>query len=76
MDSLAHVTVVAGGDRVAPRALGTERADSIVSFSSRYFNRFDLSDKDSFFDSKTRSTIVSIAERCAHSPAGWLWGNR
>lgn len=45
-----------------------------VSLSSRYFNRFDLSDKDSFFDSKTRSTIVSMArgnrESLAHQQAG------
>ena len=33
---------------------------SVCLFSPQYFNRFDLSDKDSFFDSKTRSTIVSI----------------
>lgn len=33
-----------------------------------YINRFDLSDKDSFFDSKTRSTIVSIT--CARGDRG------
>lgn len=41
-----------------------------VSFSSRYFNRFDLSDKDSFFDSKTRSTIVSVVEGFARHQQG------
>lgn len=29
--------------------------------SKSYFSSFDLSNKDTFFDSKTRSSIVSIS---------------
>lgn len=42
-----------------PRSSGELTPANAVS-SPRCFCRFDLSDKDSFFDSKTRSTIVSI----------------
>lgn len=46
-----------------PRALV-----NCVLFPSWYFHRFDLSDKDSFFDSKTRSTIVSISRTWKRLP--------
>lgn len=61
-DSSANSTADAHGDSVVLKLQRT------VSY---YFNRFDLSDKDSFFDSKTRSTIVSITCACGNrQPTG------
>lgn len=45
------------GERISPQAWSPQGLQqSPVSFCSC---RFDLTDRDSFFDSKTRSTIVS-----------------
>lgn len=61
------------GERISPQAWSPLRPTAIplVSFCSY---RFDLTDRDSFFDSKTRSTIVSrrpgiaSSEGCPRGP--------
>lgn len=65
------VTVI--GERISLQAWSPPKAYSnpLVSFCSY---RFDLTDRDSFFDSKTRSTIVSrrpgiaSSEGCPRGP--------